>query len=334
MSEQVDSESVSPFQVESEGRALNRPGFSKENPGKNIPSQNIPRWMRVVPFFLSAFFFLSGLLTVFAPLPLLFLYFRKGRGWAWAAIVTNAAIVAIAGGSMSLAFYAVFGAIVSIILPEVLIARQSLEKSVVTTLAAMAVCMGLLLAGYAQFFHVNPFEQLNSVVTSFVNYVGQNLPAGSGLSTPDDLEEWKKGFFVEFPSAVAIFSLVVVWANMVLVLRANPNGIREKLKLDPQFLKKWKAPEFLVWPTIVAGFFLVFQVGVVSDISLNIFKFLMAIYVLQGLSILGFLFDIWGIKGIFRMVGFSAAVFLMLPLVLSLGFVDLWFDFRSKFRHS
>jgi uncharacterized protein YybS (DUF2232 family) len=60
----------------------------------------------------------------------------------------------------------------------------------------------------------------------------------------------------------------------------------------------------------------------------------MAIYAIQGLSILSFFFDVWRLKGVFRALGFVIGVVLMMPLVLSLGFFDLWFDFRSKFRQS
>jgi uncharacterized protein YybS (DUF2232 family) len=152
--------------------------------------------------------------------------------------------------------------------------------------------------------------------------------------TEPELEEWKENLITEFPSAVAVFALVLVWTNLVVLLRLNPGGVREKLGLEPAFFRKWRAPEFLVWPTIASGFFLVFDAGLFSDIALNLFKFLMAIYAIQGLSILSFFFDVWKLKGMFRALGFLMGVVLMMPLVLSLGFFDLWFDFRSKFRQS
>ena len=74
--------------------------------------------------------------------------------------------------------------------------------------------------------------------------------------------------------------------------------------------------------------------GSVSDVAVNLFRFLMAIYAIQGLSILSFFFDVWNVRGVFRGLAFLAGVLLMMPLLLSLGFFDLWFDFRSKFRQS
>src|SRR4051812_8658601 len=76
--------------------------------GKPMTTPTAPWWVRIVPFFLSAFFFLSALFAIFAPLPLLFLRFRSGRSWAWVAVVTNSAIVGFAAGRLSLAIYSVF----------------------------------------------------------------------------------------------------------------------------------------------------------------------------------------------------------------------------------
>jgi hypothetical protein len=118
----------------------------------------------------------------------------------------------------------------------------------------------------------------------------------------------------------------------MLLLRLNPKGIRDLIGLEAGFFKKWKAPELLVWPTIVAGFLVVIDQGLVSEVGLNFFKFFMAIYVIQGLSILSFVFELWGVNGIIRTLCYGLSLMMMLPLVLSLGFFDLWFDFRSKFK--
>jgi len=88
------------------------------------------------------------------------------------------------------------------------------------------------------------------------------------------------------------------------------------------------------WPTIAAGGFLILGKGWPADVALNLFKFLMAIYAIQGLSILGFFFDVWKVRGFLRSGAYVIVVLLMMPLLLGLGFFDLWFDFRSKVRQS
>lgn len=301
---------------------------------KNGAPIRTPGWAKFVPFFLSAFFFLSGLLVVFAPLPLLFLHFRKGRKWAWPAFITNSICVAWAAGSLSLLFYLVFVVSIAAILPEFLVRKKSLERSVVWTFLTMILMGGLAVGGYSYLHHLNPVHELESQVNEFVRFLSQSLPSTSGMMNQADMDEGKRTILTSFPSALAIFGLVLIWANLVVVLRANPNQVRDRLGLDPAFLKKWKAPDFLVWPTLATGAFLVFEVDGLTDVCLNVFKLLMAVYAIQGLSILSFFFDLWGIRGLFRWIGYFLTVFLMMPLLLSLGFFDLWFDFRSKFRQS
>ena len=82
--------------LQSEPKSDSAPGEVSGVPNpKPVPA---PWWLRVVPFFLSAFFFLSAIFGVFAPLPMLLLRFRSGRKWSWLAVATNATIVGVAGG--------------------------------------------------------------------------------------------------------------------------------------------------------------------------------------------------------------------------------------------
>lgn len=301
-----------------------------------VPSPRVPLWVRIAPFFLSAFFYLSAFFAIFSPLPVLLLFFRSGRQWAWLALVTNLLIVAALTGLPSALIYLVFAGSLALTLAECLVRGKSLERTTVMGLVSIALLGVAIIVGYSLYFHVHPLTEIRSSITEFVDFLGQSMSKDGGNAVMDkaELEEWKKDLLFELPSAVGILSLILIWANLVILLRINPKRIRERLGLDPGFIQRWKAPEFLVWPTIVIGFFVLIDVGLVSDIARNLFKFLMAIYAIQGLSILSFLFDTWNVRGIFRLFGYIAVVFLMMPLLLSLGFFDLWFDFRRKFRQS
>jgi len=298
--------------------------------GAPLTPRHVPLWIRVVPFFVSAIFFLSGIFAIFAPIPLLFLNLRSGRGWGFLAVLTNCAIVFVAGGSVSLIAYSVFVAILAISLAEFLRAKNSIEASAGLTMLSILLVGSLLVAWFSHIHNVNPWIALKDHVSSAVDYLSHNVPEGT-FTDADEVADWKQNVLVEFPSAIAVFALVMVWASLVAVLRVNPNGVREKLGLDGSYFKKWRSPSWLVWPTIISGFFLIVDAGHVSEVSLNVFKFLMAIYTIHGLSILSFFFDLWNVRGIFRAIGFLISVFVMMPLLLSLGFFDLWFDFRAKF---
>lgn len=295
-----------------------------------ITPRRVPPWLRVFPFFTSAIFFMSGLFAVFAPIPLLILNLRNGRSLGLLAVLTNCALVYLSGGPMSLSAYFVFVVVLATALAELLRAGHRLETAAALTFVSMVVAAALLVGGFAHIHHVNAFAEVKTQILAMVDLLAKNAPQGA-LSNPQDLDDWKEGVLLEFPSAIAVFTLVMVWANLVAALRVNPNGIREKLGLDGSYFKKWRSPEWLVWPTIATGVFLVVDAGPASGIALNVFKFLMAIYTIHGLCILSFFFDLWNVRGLFRAAGYMVSIFVMMPLLLSLGFFDLWFDFRAKF---
>lgn len=317
------------------------PGVPMESAGEFSQSSpqtplKIPIWVKVVPLFLSALLFISGIFAVFSPLPLLLLFFQRGRKWAWMAALTNATLVYFGTGPTAFQFYIVFVLSISLSLPEFLKARLSLEKSALSALAILMVSALLLISVYGFLHHISPWMEMRAQVSSLVDYMVLNLSPEAKeqwMGTTDPVE-WKQNMLIELPSAIGLVALVLVWANLSLLLRLNPQRIREQLGLDAKFLQRWKAPGFLVWPTILAGFLLLGDWGVPSEVALNVFKLLMAVYAIQGLAILSFLFDVWNIRGFFRSVGFIVAVFLMMPLLLSVGFFDQWFDFRAKFRQS
>lgn len=296
----------------------------------------MPWWMRIVPFFLSAFLFMSGFFAIFSPLPLLYLFLNSGRKWAWLAAVTNGALVFLGGGEISFYLYFVFVQTLSLSLPEFLIRRRSVEAAGGFSLIFVAAAGALVVLIHTGAHPFQLFNEISGLVGGFIDTLFQSVPSETRTQWlgGGDLEEWKQGFMAELPSAVGVFAMILVWVNTVAVLRMNPKGICQRLGIDASYFRRWKAPEYLLWPVIVCGFLLLVDFGIVSTVALNVFKFLMAIYAIQGLSILSYFFDVWNVRGIFRVLAYVLAVFLMMPLLLSLGFFDLWFDFRAKLRQS
>lgn len=296
----------------------------------------MPVWGIYSPFFLPAIMFLSGIFVVFAPLPILLVRMQKGRSLALLAAATNLALILYLSAPLSAVLFSVFVLSLSLSLGEFMKKGFSLEGSIGGTLLSMtAVTAGALLT-YAHLAHVSPAawfgSQINQGVDLFVNSLSNE--ARSNLFSDIDPADWKHSFIIEIPSAIAIFSLGVAWLNSLILVRMNPSRIREKMGLSSSYFRLWKSPEWLVWPTIFSGIFLLWDVGQFSEVAVNCFKFLMAIYAIHGLSVLSFFLDTWKIKGIFRTLAFLISVFVMMPFVLSLGFFDLWFDFRAKLRQS
>ncbi|MBI3543418.1 MAG: DUF2232 domain-containing protein [Deltaproteobacteria bacterium] len=294
-----------------------------------------------VPFFLGAALYLSVIFAAFAALPLVYAHLRFGRVAGILCSLTNMALVFAVSGRMNAAVFFVLAVVLGASIAECAKLKLKVEWNVVFSVGVMLIVSSLLLLSYSHRFNINPVQKLDAFVGTMVEQVANNVEkykASTTLSSQDldkfvvDPEMTKRNILFELPSAITITLLIVAVGNLLLLLRLNLQGVRDAQRLESDFFKNWKAPEHMVWPTLVAGFCLVVEIPVLSDVALNIFKVLMAIYAFQGLAIANYLFDVWGVKGFLRPLGYVLAVALLLPLVISLGFFDLWFDFREKFK--
>ena len=128
------------------------------------------------------------------------------------------------------------------------------------------------------------------------------------------------------------FALLVAAGAMLLNLRvfwrwAGPQRLTYNLFGD---LSRWSAPEWLVWLLLASGFGLFVPVPAVSDIALNGFICIAAVYFCHGLAIVGFYFQSLSVPSIVR--GVIYFVVFAQPFVAALvciaGVFDMWIDFR------
>ena len=298
----------------------------------------------VVFFVFSSVFYLSFFLAILAPFPIILAHLHRGRLFAVMASVINAALVFALSRWSGLAGYAVFTLATSWAVAELLRRRQTRSGS---RNAAAAGSLFWLLIGsaslvllvalsgvavWSKLTNVAPWAELNKGL----DWLGREMIAQAPHGTMDaaDWAEQKEQILRNFPSTFMVAILLQCWVAMVLTLRVNPTRIRERLGIPASFQRLWKNPDFLVWPTIVAGFGAVVAGGLAADWCWNLLKVFLALYGLQGLAILSGIFDLWKLRGLVRLLAFFLVFALMLPLVLALGFFDLWFDFRAKFRQS
>ena len=128
------------------------------------------------------------------------------------------------------------------------------------------------------------------------------------------------------------FALLVAASSMLLNLRvfwrwAGPQRLAYTLFGD---LSKWSAPEWMIWLLLASGFGLFIPVSAISDIALNGFICIAAVYFCQGLAIIGFYFQSLAVPSIVR--GIIYFVVFAQPVVAALvgvaGVFDMWIDFR------
>jgi hypothetical protein len=298
-------------------------------------------WNRVAPFFVSAALFLSGFFAVFSPLPFLILGVTMSGWWLLLAILTNSSLVYFTSGSTVFQFYLLSIAAIGLVMPVLIRKRLKPEQIVARTWIAQWCVVGILILTYALIHKVTPFEELKRIFSEFFDVLLASLTpeARDQLVTnfgggDAGIEEWRKRTLLELPGALGILCLILTWFNFRILVTLNPDRFLQRVGLDRRVLNRWKNADWLVWPTLGSWAVVLFADGLASDVALNVFKVLMAAYGLQGLAVLGAVFQAWKIRGIFRIAIYSLVILVMMPLLLSIGFFDQWFDFRAKLRQS
>jgi hypothetical protein len=300
----------------------------------------LPLWLRLAPFFLGASLYVSLFLAILAPVPLAWLNHAAGRRLAFLATLTNSLLIwALASWSGLLGF------VILVVCPAWAIAeagrywvgrRRSAQARLISILFAgvMAVAVGGVgaLLAWSVAKQVTPAEEVRKTVEWLGEQMSAQAPAGKW-----DAAEWeaqKEQWIKNLPSSLAIAALLQSWIVLTLMIRLNPAKFREKLGVPLGYLRGWKTPEFWIWPTLAFGFAWVMTRGWLSDLAWNGLKFCLALYALQGVAIVSVVCDVWGIRGFGRVLVFFLVLGVMTPLLLAMGFFDLWFDFRSKLRQT
>jgi hypothetical protein len=291
----------------------------------------------------SALLYLTFFLSILAPIPLILVRLARGRLAALGATLLNMALVFVLSGWPGFIGYAVFTVATAWMVSEfamLLSGRQRKSEEAPRSLfqllsgSALGVAFVLLaaVAIWARTAQISPWVELGKGIDWLGEQMIAQAPSGS-MDAADwaiQKEEWLRNL----PSSLSIALILQCWVAMTVMLRLNPGRIRERLAIPASFHRLWRNPEWLVWLPIASGFAALVFSGAAADAASNLLKVVLAFYGFQGLAILGGIFDLWKLRGLGRALAFFLVFTLMLPLVLALGFFDLWFDFRAKLRQS
>lgn len=298
-------------------------------------------WNRLAPFFVSAALFLSGFFAIFSPLPFLILGVTVKLRWVLLAIVTNAVLVYFSSGPTVFQFYLLSVGTIGLVLPFLLLRRIKVEAVIARTWIVQWCLVGMLIGAYAILRGQTPWDELKQLFVSFFDVLMASLSPESREQIIQSfgggdagIAEWRRKTLSELPGALGIICLLIAWFNLRVLVTLNPNHFLSRVGLDRKVLDRWKNAEWLIWPTLGSWAVVLFTEGTTSDIALNIFKVLLAGYGIQGLAVLASLFEAYKIRGLLRILLYSLVLIVMMPLLLSIGFFDQWFDFRSKFRQT
>ncbi|MGZ3693874.1 MAG: DUF2232 domain-containing protein [Bdellovibrionota bacterium] len=295
---------------------------------------------------LGPLFFLSYAFTLLAPLPSLYLLVGnpdrpQGRFWWAVSVVVGTALSTSIHGWIGGACFFVLAGIPSFVIGELLLAKRGVE------IAISGAFLAIVLAGFFLFWAIAHREGLgiHSGFQALVAYLEQTFKetaehlleigkkdwAETTVISLQQIVESPRLALMELPGLVASGILLLCVLPCLALFRWNPKSLLRRAGIGRDFLRKWRSPEWLVWPAILCVAFLLFEVDYLSTISRNCVKPLLLIYFFQGMSILAYFLDSLRLRGPFRVPMYMLGM-LLYPMVVSFGFFDLWLNFRN--RHS
>ncbi len=274
---------------------------------------------------------LGGIAMLFAPAPILI--FAIGRPSpnlrAIIAVILASAFVALLAGPIASVGYLVSFGLATALMCYMLERGSSFER--ITAVAAGAIVVASALATLA--FTGGPDALVKTVHDElalgmvrgqeFYKYFGiqQAVPADTQASIIATTIRLGPAFLILLATGTAMLNLRVFWRWV------GPQRLTYSLFGD---LSRWSSPEWMVWLLLASGFGLFIPVSAVSDIALNGFIVIGAIYFCQGLAIIGFYFQSLAVPAIVR--GIIYFVVFAQPVVAGIlcvaGVFDMWIDFR------
>lgn len=305
----------------------------------------------------------GALLSLFAPLPLLWLLVRDagGRPAGAAALLAAGLPAAVADHNLALGLVAQFGPLTAV-LGLGLRRGWSLTASVGGA-AAAAVAVGL--AALLVRSGLDPVAASEAIAAQVEAAVSVALARTAGDAV--DHRPLAALFVRLMPGLTLVGTIAAAWLNLfVLRWRAGrtPDGkraaedggdgqvgaaeqaegpqagvrpaseVRGRPPLDDW--SRWSAPEPLVFLLILGGAALVPGEPAATTVGLNLLVVVGFVYFMQGLAIVGVFFRTREVPLALRIAGYtSIGALQLLPLVVAaVGLADLWVDFRRRLRRA
>ena len=205
------------------------------------------------------------------------------------------------------------------------------ERAIIFTIVALNLMALVFILGQAFYSRMTLQALLGQKGTEIVDTLRRALGGmGDGASalvapgvSQNNLEFWVQRLL---PGLVILNGGLTAWLNVVLSRQvAFFLGWGEEG--PPLFY--WSAPEWLIFVVLGAGFLLLLPVTAVRVFSLNLVMVLALLYFFQGVAVVAALFHRWELPRLLRLMGYFL-VFLnpFIFLIITLGLMDIWLDFR------
>lgn len=294
---------------------------------------------------LGPLFFLSYLFSLLAPLPLLYLHVgtasaTRGRRWASGAVLLGLLLCfAVKGWLWGSLLFLLFAALPALVLGELLLRQFGPEKAVAGAVVAVTVASLLSAWGVAHQKGIELLPSAKQMTEKFIHDTADRLLSQEKGDLSEETKESLKKIrgapaaeLITLPGMMLFAILLLCALPCVALIRWNPKGFLRRAGISRDFLRKWSAPEWLVWPSLLCGALHLYEVSPFTEIARNALIPILLIYFFHGMSILAYFLDSMRLRGPFRVLFYGTAILFLTPMVVSFGFFDLWFGFRTRNR--
>jgi uncharacterized protein YybS (DUF2232 family) len=211
----------------------------------------------------------------------------------------------------------------------------STPRAIILTVAALVVAALLVFVGQAVFMGMSLQDLLAQKSAEIMDTVHKVL-GDAGGDAPGSLVPGvapdQVGVLLQrlLPGLLVTNMGLVAWLNVILARQVVfLLGWGEP---DPP-LYHWVAPEWLIFVLLGAGFLLLMPVTGARYFGLNLIMVVAVLYFCQGVAVVATWFHRLGLPRLLRMIGYPL-LFLnpFFFLIITLGLLDLWLDFRRLHR--
>jgi hypothetical protein len=277
------------------------------------------------------------LVGVLAPLPVLITGWRSGEVAALAVALAVAAVIFCLHPVLetiwqNLGFFNLL--LMGVMLSSLQCRGVAAPRAIMLTVAALTVGALLVFLGQAVFLGISPHDLLAQKSAEIMDSVRKVLGDAAGASGPlipgvaaDQVEALLRRLL---PGLLVTNMALMAWLNVVLsrqIIFLLGWGVP-----DPP-LYHWAAPEWLIFVLLGAGTLLLVPVARARYFGLNLLLGLAVLYFCQGVAVVATWFHRLGLPRLLRMIGYPL-LFLnpFFFLIITLGLMDLWMDFRRLHR--
>ena len=272
---------------------------------------------------------------VLAPVPLIFVYLRWGRGVGMVLLgLVFGVLFSLVGHKQAVLFFAEY-AVLAAVLSETIQFKLSFDRCILfSALVSAALSIILLLfiftdreSTLTEFFQeqIEGHFQLSMEALQAVGDKPEELKAMREFAN-----EASGAMARSYPSFITIGILMTAVVNYYMV-RLLWRRIYGPGLFHPARFSEWVAPEQAIWVFIGSGGLLFFAEGILGALGLNLLSLVLVIYFLQGLAILIHFLDSRNVPVFFWILVFFVIVLqpLLIGVAVGLGIFDTWIDLRK-----